>query len=1410
MSSIDDRVVAMKFDNAQFESGASTTLSTLDRLKQALNFTGASKGLETVGSAAGASVGGVESLGSSVNGVSNGFLAMATVALTALSNITNRAVDTGLSIAKSLAFEPIQGGFQDYETNLKAIRTIAANTDAPLKQINTVLNEMNKYADQTIYNFAEMAKNVGTFTAAGVGLKDSVASIKGIANLAALSGSTSLQASTAMYQLSQAIAASRVSLQDWNSVVNAGMGGKKLQNSLAQTAVAMGEIASKSVDATKAVKINGESFRDSIGGPGPKWLTSDVLVNTLKTLDGRFSATKYAVEGLDAAETKAAIAQARLNLEQKDGVKYTDAQFKAVLKTAEAAYTSATQVSTFGGALDQVKETIRSGWQNSFAIIFGDVKQATTLWTGAASVLNKFANASAASRNGVLRDWSEMNGRFYIIDGFKKGFEALISVLTPIKEAFRSIFPATTAQDLINLSLAFWNFMGSLKIGKATAEDIKRTFAGLFAVLDIGWQIVKGVAGVIGYLISTIAGGSGGILNFTGNIGDFLVSIDEAIKKGDLLKKFFQTLGVVLSLPIKLIQAMADKLGSMFDGVDIGAGIEKVVSFFTNAGQAIADAFNLDNITAGASILSAGGLAGIFLVLKQFYGKLTTIFNGGLFGGGGLVDTIKDTFGALTNTLNTMQNTLNATTLLLLAGAIALLAASVLTLSFIDGKALLKSMIALGFGMKLLMSGLGMMLRLLDDAGGVAKIFALSFALIAISSAMLLMSFAIRNLSGLSWEELAKGLLGVFGVLKAISLGMQKMPKDIFKQAAAILLLSIALNALYLAVKNFGSLDLVTMGKGLLGISGSLLAIGFAMKRMPKDMFKQAAGILLISIALNGIALAMKQLGELSLEELGKGIGAIALSLGLIALAMNKMPKDMIKQAFALDLVAAALVGIGVAIALMGGMSLESLGKGIGAMALALGILAVVLNKMDTTIAGAAALAIAAGAINILVPALALLGSLSIKTLIKGLVGLGIALAILTVAGAALADSGAVLGLLGLGAAVFLVGAGMALAGAGFLAFATGLTAILGVGAVGVAMLTNLLGALIQAIPLALQAFAQGIVLFTQVLVENIPVFQGAFVAMVTAMLTSLTTLMPLFATTFLTFLKTILVVLTTATPWIIEAGFKLLMSFLQGIRDHIGEIVTVVGEIIVNFLNALSEELPQITQAGIDFIVDFMNNLATAIDENQEEVTTAAENLGVSIIMGIIHGVGQVAKDLWDAVTGAVSDALEGAHDEIDNPPFPSGEGIKIGRSIIVGMTRGVSQSADGLTRETKRVTAEALDTMKKSLSDISTIVAKDVDAKPTITPVLDLTNVQKNASQIGSLLDQNAVNAQVSLSQADAISIAAQTAKDDSENRPDQTAKEISFVQNNTSPKALTPIEIYRNTRSQLALAKEALEAS
>lgn len=410
-TTVDNRVLEMRFDNAQFEKGVSTSMSTLDKLKKKLNLSGASKGLESLEKASkninfsGMTVG--------INQVRNGMISLENIGtgviskFTIIHNLTNSLYHAGQKMAKAFTIDPVKTGFQEYETQINAVQTILANTQSKgttLDQVNNALDELNKYADLTIYNFTEMTRNIGTFTAAGVDLKTSVSSIQGIANLAAISGSTSQQASTAMYQLSQALAAGKVQLMDWNSVVNAGMGGQVFQDALKKTSELLGTGAEAAIEAKG-------SFRESLK---EGWLTAEVLTQTLQKMTTS-GANEYVAEytGLTVEAVQASLEDAKAKYGEADAMKEASKalaeksgknaeEIEETLQMAKTAEEAATKVKTFTQLMDTLKEAVQSGWTQTWEILVGDFEEAKELFTGISNTLSDFINKSAESRNAVL------------------------------------------------------------------------------------------------------------------------------------------------------------------------------------------------------------------------------------------------------------------------------------------------------------------------------------------------------------------------------------------------------------------------------------------------------------------------------------------------------------------------------------------------------------------------------------------------------------------------------------------------------------------------------------------------------------------------------------------------------------------------------------------------------------------------------------------------------------------------------------------------------------------------------------------------------------------------------------------------------------------------------------------------
>jgi tape measure domain-containing protein len=1379
MAVIDDKVVAMSFEASKFESGVNQAIASLEKLKASLKLPASAKGLDDVGAAAKRID--LSHIARGIDAIQQKLSYFSVAALAVFANVAQKAVQAGAQIVKSLTLDPIFAGYKEYSTNLNAIQTILANTQAAgvgLKEVNATLKELNEYSDKTIYNFSQMARNIGTFTAAGVELKTATASIKGIANLAALSGSNAEQAATAMYQLSQAIAAGSVKLMDWNSVVNAGMGGTVFQRALAQTAEAMGTLEKGTVKLEgpmKNVTIAGKAFRQSLT-PAPGeigWLTSDVLTNTLKQFTSDMSDAELAAMG------------------------FSQQQIKAIQLTAKTAMFAATEVKTLTQVLDVAKETAGSGWAETWQIIFGDFGEAKKTFTALSNAVNGFINANADARNKILKDWKALGGRTVLIDGIKTAFQNLGAIIAPIKNAFRDIFPATTGKNLYDATVAFSNFAKSLKPSEETVENLRRTFRGVFAALDIGKQIVSGIFSVFMDLFGALGGGSGGFLELTGSIGDWIVKIDEALKKGDRLKNFFEAIGKVLSAPVALLgnfaravgevvgalssagistglnsvteaatplqvvlEALANAWDSFSEGVknsvDMSAILESIGTAISGIGVAIGNAASSMNFEAILAVIRTGLFAGLVLMFKQFLGKGS--FLGQISQGfsSGIISNISGIFSGLSGSMQAMQQNIKAKTLKEIAIAIALLAASVLMLSLVDPKRLNASLGA----MTLMLGELIGAMAILDkiaSTGGFLKLPFIVAGLIGLAIAIDLLTISVLALSRLSWDELLRGLAGVGGLLAGIAAAVKPLSSGgagLITAGIGITALAIGLRILASAVGAFAELSWEEMSRGLVGVGGGLVIIAAATKAMPLSLPITGAGLIVVAIGLKILAGALAQFGAIDWRTMGRGLVGIAGSLVIIALAMRLMPNTLVLTAAGLAIVAISLGKIVDAVVKMGGMSISQIAKGLGTLAGSLIILAVALNIMSGTLSGAAALAVAAAGIALLAPALVMLGKQSWGTILKGMVTLAAALTILGIAGIALGP--VVPALLGLGVAMVLLGGGLALAGAGMFLFATGLSALLVAAPAGIGILVAAFEELLQAVPKLATSFALALLTVVEAFAKTAPKFVEAIVKIIDMLLDAIIKSAPKFGEAFIALIDVAIRVLTEKQDEIIAAGFALLIALIKGIRDNIAQVTTMVLDIVVTFLKTLASNLGRIIAAGVQIVVSLLKGIAdnlpkiiaagvdivtkfiAAIATGYVRIVTAGVNMIVKVLEGItknvgrlitagadailqfvvglgknaakivsagvdavitfIEGLGKNAVKLANAAGQVIVDFLNGLTKAINTyAPQIRSASMGLGFAIVDGMTLGLASKAQDLYNKAGEIANKVLGILKK-----------------------------------------------------------------------------------------------------------------
>lgn len=1473
MSTIDERVVKMKFDNAQFGTGVSTTLSMLASLQKALKLEGASQGLNEAANAASRfSTSGAQE---QVSGLTGKFSALQVAAITALSNIVSKAVDAGLQLAKSLSIAPVLSGFHEYETNLNSIQTVLANTGLKgaegLAKVNSALGDLNTYSDKTIYNFSEMAKNVGTFTAAGVSLDTATSAIKGIANLAAISGSSSEQASTAMYQLSQAISAGKLTLEDWNSVVNAGMGGKVFQNSLMETARAHG------VAVDDIVKKEG-SFRNSLQ---TGWLTSGILTETLSKFTGELTA------------------------DQLKSMGYTDQQIVGILEMAKTATDAATKVKSLSQLMDTLREAVGSGWAKTWQIVFGDFDEAKVLFTDVSNTLGAMIQNSAEARNNLLQGWKDLGGRQALIDGISNAFHALLSILAPIKNAFREIFPATTAKQLYDMTVAFRDFMAKLKLGEETANNLRRTFAGFFAILGIGWELLKAGVKFIFDLIGSFSSGSGGLLKFTANIGDFLVALHQAIKDGDAFGKIFDVIGKVLAIPIKLVQLLAHALGNLFGNLNADAATESVgkmtaalnplerlgnlignvweriqnvfsvisekvrgvakgfIEWASGVGAAIAGVFSGGlNFDAILGAINTGLFAGLIVLFKKFLGKI-----GDFKLDGGFLDGVKSAIDGLTGALKGMQNALNATALLLIAAAIGILTLSLIALSDIDAAGLARASAAI----TVMFGQLGLAFAAfnkISTGGSALKIGVMSAGLILLAVAVSMLASAVKKLSGIPIEELRKGLIALallIGTLVTATNRLETNNPGIIRTAAGLVVLAVAIRVLVSSVKELGGMDWQSLAKGLVGVGVLLASLALFTKFAEADKggISQGLGIILLATGLKILASAVGDFTQFNWEQIARGMAGIAVGLGLMTAALNLMPEGSIFKAAGLLIVAAslklladgvakmsglkwdeiargltimagALISIAVALRLlpdgsllkaaailvvaaslsliqealgkMSGMTWEEIAKGLITLAGSLIIIAAAVRVMQGALSGAAAVLVVAAALRVLLPVLTTLGDMSWEEIIKGLAGLAGVFIIVGVAGLVLGPLAPVI--FSLAAGIALLGLAVLAAGIGVLAFATGLTILAAAGTGAVAAIVGIVAGLVGLIPYVMEQIALGLVAFAQVIAVSGPAILGAMTTVLNALLDAIIEVTPKIIQALVGMLTQMLDALVKAVPKMVDAGMKILIGFLKGIADNIGKVVDQGARIIVAFLDGIGRNIGSIIQAGIDLVFKFVAAVADGIRNSGERLVNAGFDLAEALIEGVIRGLAQLVRKVVDAAINLAKSMWNGILDFF-GVSSPSKQMIWMSKQLALGAAKGLDDYGYIATKSMVAMGEDMVDSMGKTLSSLSAVLGSDlIDFEPTISPVLDLTQVKKDAEEIADILKMPEFNVDGSLNSAKNAGSGFEEnrsggdAPDDGNSSGGDT---YNYTQNNNSPKALDDIEIYRQTKNLISRTKE-----
>lgn len=973
----DEQIIKMRFDNQQFERNARKSLDTITELKKSMKFDDVGKDFDKITRASDN-----VDLSNLVDNVEHLNKRFSVLGATIYNNIQS-AVNKSIGAIKNLYAEvksvPMKSGMQEYETQINSIQTIWVNTKdkgTSMDQITGALDELNKYADQTIYNFTEMTRNIGTFTAAGVDLDKSVKAIQGIANLGAMSGSNSEQVSRAMYQISQALASGKVMLQDWNSITYAGMGGTGFQEVLKETArehgIAVDEIVAKQ-----------GSFRDSLH---EGWLTADILTESL--------------------------------------AKYTD----TTTELGRTATDAATKVKTFTQLMSTTKEMLQSGWTQSWTYIIGGFEEARDLFTNLSKTLTKFLQPAQDARNEMLKYWSEnsvldkelskqakeqkrisdeltvvakdviagkygegekrrdllsemgfdpdkveqrvkevqtaiqngteyidktievnMTGRDYLLKGLANVGQTVIDVLNAIRYAWKDAFPPMTGERLVSLSKAFYEFSERLRNNERLIFNIRRTLGGLFSILSIGVTIIKSFAQGFMAIFGAIGKGNGGLLEMTGYIGDCILLFSHWLKESNVLTKVFvtfgTTIGKIISKAIALFKDLFNAIRIIIEHFhidDIFANILSGVNSLYNKVMSILGKFRTtstgdvtvfsDNVTKALAPLDKAatfvknawtGVIAVFKAVKAYVSPILTELKNQFIAFTGIKD--------LNSFLDVLQK-----------GGIT---------------ALIYKLVSFVSGLGKTTNGLGKIIGGVKDVLGslsnVINSFALNIkiqSLKAIATSLIMLAGAVVALGALPKSILNSGLKTLAIILAELTASLLIMGKlELIGVAKSIFSIAIAINALILPITALGLLPwgVALKGIGMLTVLLGELVLSLKLLLGDKRLIRlkgTASTLLALATAINMLIVPIVALGAIKGEVIGKGVFHLAMSLISLSLAVKIMTtaagKELPKMASQLLSLAVAINLLIVPIIALGLIDGKNLLQGAGAVAGLLVILA--------------------------------------------------------------------------------------------------------------------------------------------------------------------------------------------------------------------------------------------------------------------------------------------------------------------------------------------------------------------------------------------------------------------------------------------------------------------------------------
>ena len=1313
---VDERVVEMRFENGQFEEGVAQSTESLNKLKKSLNLEGAAKGLENVNSAA-KNTSGIESLAASLEKVEHRFSTMGIVGMRVIENLTDSAMRLANRALNFLTSGIIQGGINRAK-NLENAHFQLQGLLKDEEAVSAVMKNVSDSVDGTAYSLDAAAKVASQLAASGMRAGDEMyKSLRAVAGVAAMTNSDY----ESIGQIFTTVAGNgRLMGEQLLQLSSRGM------NAAAVLGEALGKSESEIREMVSKGKIDFQTFADAMDDA-----FGEHAKKANETFNGALSNIKAALARIGALFISPLIVQ------NGPIVKFFN---------------------TFRERINDVKKTI-GPLADQFT---GSVNEMADTATSAISRFNSEDRALIFTN---------------IVSTLTNAFSGLWSILKPVGQAFRDIFPQTTASQLIVITERIKDLIAKIQLGAVESENLRDTFKGVFSVLKFAVGIIASITKGVDNLLSHLTGVRGGFLGITGAVGRWATKMTDATKAGAAFRSVIDAISSYLGRGIDGIknflaivkekfvapgfEKFTDVLQKLWDLVKkIGSKINEFLS-------GIAASFNGDSLTGVFTMVNA--LVLLKIAYRKFFDewgplikRWKQIINDGL------LKTIKDitaapegivsAFNAVKSSLWTFNKSMKYDNIMKLAKALLILASAMLVISLIDTDKMVSSMTAI----TALVAELMAVIKFYDAFGTAtiknsAAIIAASIGLIQMSAAVLILASALKKLSGLSWEDLAKGLSGVTGliaILVAAAKIMNKEKLEMLKFGKQMILMSAAILILASACKKLSGLSWEELGKGVSGVLtfvGIFVAAAKILNSNGKAISKFAGQMIFMSIGISIMAAVAKSLSELSWEELGKGASGLLAIVSMLVAATKIMSKNsggMLKASAPMILFAAAIAIVGQTMKSLSGMSWDELDRGIIGIGGSIAIFAAGLKAMSGSAKGAGSLLLAAVALGALTPVLLVLGSMSWEAIAKSMTAIAAAFTVLGLAGLILKPVVPTIALLG--ASIALIGVGCLAAGAGLELFSAGIAALVGVivaSATGIAAslkvillglldmvpelasffetaIRSLMQTLINLIPDASQALVQLILGAINAIADNIPQLMDGVSNLVLGLIRSLTTKLPEFTIALVNFLATLFNSLSEDIQPLIDGFANLFGTVIKGaaialrpviknvvrpILEVFAEIVDSIAPYIPGICDAISDIVDAITDAAIKivpYIQGTVTVIAMAIEtialyvaEIVQQIPVVIQSIadlirtGGSVINGILLNIAEIIRSVGETI----NEVFNGAAEVISS----CGEAIEFS---LNGMAESVSSVFEGI--------AYAISLSGKAIKDVLDGIANIIDS--------------------------------------------------------------------------------------------------